>query len=256
MSKSIEYWYLARKLSRGWPEALGLYIRLLWIPLRKKVFGRTPIAINVRIEGESHTIWIRDGADIATLREVFIDGEYDVPVESAPKHIADIGAHIGTASLFFNAKYPRVSITAYEPDPENYQLLVRNTKTIPSIRCIQAAIATSCGERTLYRDSESSFGSSLVHRKHLQDAATVSAIALDDVLADGVDYVKFDIEGAEGELFSNTPALDRCPFYIGEVHHDLIPQTDPQSFAAVFPGFKWDFRRSSSQNRSIMWFMR
>jgi len=42
--------------------------------------------------------------------------------------IIDCGANIGCASVWFATQYPKARILAVEPDPDNFRMLVRNSK--------------------------------------------------------------------------------------------------------------------------------
>jgi hypothetical protein len=108
-------------------------------------------------------VHIRAGeSDIATLRQVFLGGEYDL---SHPEHlknrvlaryreiiakgsapiIADIGANIGSASLWFKQQFPEAAVVAVEPDPDNAAVLKRNLSGRPLVTVVEAAIGATAG---------------------------------------------------------------------------------------------------------------
>jgi len=67
-----------------------------------------------------------------TIREVFDDLVY-LPdwFEIDPrkvKTVLDIGALIGSFSLWAHEKWPKAEIFAFEPDPESYEFLLKNIK--------------------------------------------------------------------------------------------------------------------------------
>jgi len=41
-------------------------------------------------------------------------------------NIVDVGAHIGAFSIYAATKYPHARIYSYEPDPQNYEKLIKN----------------------------------------------------------------------------------------------------------------------------------
>jgi hypothetical protein len=79
----------------------------------------------------SKPTWLRpDSSDLLTMREVFLDRDYDFPVRDNVKYIVDAGANIGLASIFFANKYPDAKIIAIEPEKENFLLLKRNAQPL------------------------------------------------------------------------------------------------------------------------------
>ncbi|KAE8413230.1 S-adenosyl-L-methionine-dependent methyltransferase [Aspergillus pseudocaelatus] len=58
--------------------------------------------------------------------EIFEDHEYDRVKLSKTPFIVDVGANIGLFSLYMKEKYPLAKIIAFEPAPENVEVLNRN----------------------------------------------------------------------------------------------------------------------------------
>src|SRR5688500_414682 len=63
---------------------------------------------------------------LLSVRELFIEEIYRFRSTTPQPVILDCGAHIGMSLLFFKLNYPGASITAFEPDPENYRLAAQN----------------------------------------------------------------------------------------------------------------------------------
>ena len=206
------------------------------------------------VEGSNISFFVRDGADISALREIFAEGEYsfDMLPPVTPRHIADLGAHIGTSVLYFHTIYPQARITAYEPDPENFKLLLKNVSALPQIECVNAAVAGTAGTVLFHQNIGSSTRSSLARLDGSNEGIEVASMRFDDVIQDGVDFVKFDIEGAEDELFSAASPEDirKVSRYVGEFHHYLIPKTN-EEFERLFPGFTSTWK-SRGHNVSIV----
>lgn len=211
------YWSIAKTLSRASPFPLLAY--LLWIPVRKKLLGRKAVRVRLWINGSYYRFFLRDAADIAALREVFVEKEYALP-DIAATRIVDIGAHIGCASLFFATQYPEADVVAYEPEPDNFETLKRNMQPFKNVSCVNAAVSDQEGAIDFYI-SPSSLGSSLYEREGSRKI-TVCSRTLDQVLSLPVDVLKFDIEGAEHTLFSASKRRDIPRFIIGELHYDLM----------------------------------
>jgi hypothetical protein len=86
-------------------------------------------------------------------------------------------------------------------------------------------------------------------------ATTVETVALDDILSrQPTDLVKFDIEGIEYELFASSKLAVAIPFYVGEMHYDLIGHTSAE-FLSFFPGYTAQERRIAPQ-RTILTLVR
>ena len=237
------YWPTAKALSVGRMSRFFLFSTLLSIPVRKRLFGKTPkkLILHIKSLGEVK-FFVRDGADISALREIFAEGEYRFmeTIKYQPKHIADIGAHIGSASLFFMSNFPEAKIVCYEPDPGNFQLCKLNLKRFPSVTLINAAVAGVSGKVAFYAHRGSSTKSSItkVQKEESFKPIEVDAVMLNSVIQRGVDMIKFDVEGSEYEIFSNVSSdqLRQVRLCFGEFHHGLVDKTK-EEFQALFPGF-------------------
>jgi len=122
--------------------------------------------------------------------------------------IVDCGANIGYYSLItakITGKYGKVY--AFEPDPDNYQLLVDNIKNngFTNIIPIKKAVSNKSGRRKLFSDEKNfgniSFSEDNINEKILSIYA--ETISLDDYFKNivnnsKVDFIKMDVEGAEG----------------------------------------------------------
>src|ERR1700747_1771430 len=86
-------------------------------------------------------VTIRPGtSDLRCLRKVFVNNEYAIPFETNPRLIVDAGANIGLPTLFFSGKFPGTKIIAIEPEPSNYDLLVRNCSGVTNVTLWNAAV--------------------------------------------------------------------------------------------------------------------
>ena len=85
-----------------------------------------PTGVHVyRLRANGVRVAIRhQGADAATLAEVFHHRWYDPPAQVStlvgePKGILDLGANIGMFGAAAVARWPTAQVVAYEPDPAN-----------------------------------------------------------------------------------------------------------------------------------------
>lgn len=206
--------------------------------------------------GKKQQVVLKTGSDAATFVEVFLEQEYALPENFKPKTIIDLGSNIGFASIYFNLRDPQASITALEPDPSNLELLAANAGRTDAIKIIPAAIAATAGTQIFYPRPQQGMSSSFI--KHsMSKPISVITYSLDSLLdflkLPIVDLVKFDIEGAEWDVFS-TADLKRINNLIGEYHGDLTGRK-VNEFIALFPGFQSSIRKLSS-NRSIIFLYR
>lgn len=234
--KSIKsYWPLACKIS---DSPTYTFFLLLSIPVRWRLFGRIPRRIQIR----GFDFFVRDGADISALREVFLERQYEV--SSHPKKIADIGGHIGSASLFFHLEHPEAEIYLYEPDPDNFKMSKLNLSKIENIKIFNKAVSSSDDMVDMYLDSGSSTKSSI--KSGNGQKISVPAVSMSSVVRLCFDVIKFDIEGEEYDAFRSVSYQDKekTLFYIGEFHYRLTGKSR-ENFEQLFPGFMFDWGEDS-----------
>ena len=149
--------------------------------------------------------------------------------------VVDVGAHVGLYSLDASALVgPAGKVYAFEPEPRNYKLLLRNIKAngFSNIIALQKAVSDHPGVISLYVDPSDS---SLHSTRPLSEAAVeCEAVVLDQLLVgQPVDMVKIDVEGGElsvlrgmqGIMAANPQMQILCEFvpkYLREA------QTDPK----------------------------
>jgi FkbM family methyltransferase len=206
-------------------KSLQLAIQLWYFALTRKFF---PITNDYTFKGEYNNktlvFYLRYVMDLAVLREVFIDNEYSwCPIEN-PKVIVDLGAHFGDTTLYYHVRFPEATIIAVEPSPENYARLVKHASPIANIKPVQVAVGGSNGTIELNL-GVSSLGHSVVARKDSKDSVTVPLVTLADLLKnkgiEKADLIKFDVEGAEFDIFKSINPTEYANAYIGELHFDL-----------------------------------
>ena len=66
--------------------------------------------------------------------------------------VVDVGAHVGYISIYLAKKYPFIKVYALEPDPTNYECLVRNIELnkVTNIHAINRALSGDGKKRMLY----------------------------------------------------------------------------------------------------------
>jgi FkbM family methyltransferase len=131
--------------------------------------------------------------------------------------VIDLGAHVGYYTLLA-AKLvgPEGKVYAFEPEPTNYALLLKNIALngYENIVTTRVAVSNRVGPATLFLTSLDS-GRHSTHHHGLPEGGTVAveATTLDAFLqAEGwptVDLVKIDVEGAELEVLEGMDQLLR-----------------------------------------------
>lgn len=127
--------------------------------------------------------------------------------------VLDIGAHIGYYTLLA-AKLvgEKGKVFAFEPDPTNFGLLKRNVKTngYKNVILVQKAISNKTEKIKLYL-SKDNLGDHRIYNSHDgRQSIEIEAIRLDDYFKnheEGVDFIKMDIQGAEGSAIQGMPLI-------------------------------------------------
>ena len=194
-----------------------------------RVHRRSSHPIALRLPGLFHPLWVRPGtSDALTFDEVFVAREYELPIRGfAPRHILDLGANVGYASVLFAARWPEVRILAVEPERENMVLLKRNTGGYRTIDALHAAVWSRPGEVAIANpdDEANAFRMTEANANAAQKVpAYTIAQLIDRMGCDRLDLLKMDVEGAEVEILRDAASwLDRVNVMIIELHDRLVP---------------------------------
>ncbi|MGH8571863.1 MAG: FkbM family methyltransferase [Gammaproteobacteria bacterium] len=130
-------------------------------------------------------------------------GEYQAPgfEIAAGDRVIDVGANVGAFTVL--AARQGASVGAYEPHPETFAHLERNTAGL-DVRCLRAAVVATPGPGGTVA-LQPSTESDTRHRVG-EGGIEVPAVALSEVIESGCDLLKLDCVGAEFELLGGTPA--------------------------------------------------
>ena len=124
--------------------------------------------------------------------------------------IVDIGANIGYYTLLAARRAGNSGLVyAFEPEPGNYGLLIKNIRmnSYQNVVAIQKALSNSAGTTQLFTDTINFGNPSFAERNVLKSGGSVNVetIDLDGFLAGqrclSVDLLKVDAQGAEGLIF-------------------------------------------------------
>jgi len=138
--------------------------------------------------------------------------------------VVDIGANIGTFSLYAATVCGASRVISFEPFPDNYRVLSNNIQRneLRNVTCVNQAVAGNRGLRTLRLDATDSGSHSLLIGS-VERGFEVECCMLDDVFErfglTKIDYLKMDCEGAEYEVLENAiPKLQRIGRISMETH--------------------------------------
>lgn len=165
-----------------------------------------------------------DTLDLFAPKELELLALYDA---LSYRRVADIGANVGLHAQWMAAKCGW-QVEAYEPDPEIFQQLERNTAGL-QVFCHNAAVSDQSGEAAFVRVMNNRTGSHLQGMKSpygpLQEIR-VQTLDARTVLRD-VEFAKIDAEGSEWAILSR---LEGDTDFVTEI-------TSPEIAAKVFDRF-------------------
>jgi FkbM family methyltransferase len=224
-------------------------------------------------------------------REVFVNRDYDrASVENLFKYlminsivrseglcVLELGANIGTQSLYIMLEPAVEKVIAVEPDPRNLDFLTKNIRYNnfeESIIVVPMAASSKNETMKIHYSLGNSGGSSALHHNREAGSVTVEARTVPDlcVLAglteDSVDLVWMDIEGLEPAVIRSMSAitergvpifLEFSPNFYGaestssfveflREHYNFCVSFDEASPANI----SWDELKSTTRQRNIL----
>lgn len=131
---------------------------------------------------------------VFNYKEIFNQEVYFFDSDKSDPLIIDGGANIGLAVNYFKKRFPSGRVIAFEPDPEIFRYLTKNTEGLEGVELVQKGLWSV--EDTLTFEEEGADAG------RLDDKGTksVEVTRLSPYLNNQVDYLKLDIEGAEFEV--------------------------------------------------------
>lgn len=216
------------------------YRRYIWLVIRHGWAARyRPKYANIGVG----TMFIPDALSfIYQYLEIFHHEIYRFNPKRAKPLILDCGANVGTSLMFFSHNYPDAEIHCFEPDPDVFGYLQKNTERnkLKNVQLHQKAIWTH--NDFLYFAQEGADGGAVADSD--QNTIKVQSQSLRELLLqyERVDFLKMDIEGAEAEV------IDDCKDVLHKIdnlfieYHSFVssPQTLDKILAILSQnGFKY-----------------
>lgn len=207
----------------------GHRLRVLWIwlvlVLKRRLGIRAEIGLRLRWRGPRSVVEavISDASELRVIREVFVNGEYDLPAIS-PDLILDLGSNVGLSVLYFADRYPEARIIAVEPARRAFARLQRNVGGLPNVRLLRAAAVGTDGPVRLHTGWQSWASSLFAENEDMYEVEEVDGRTVDSILAafgeKRADVVKLDVEGAEAEVLAGSAAVSRARCVVFEFHQE------------------------------------
>jgi FkbM family methyltransferase len=148
----------------------------------EKVFGLTPTNSLLETLFVLSTTWIFRDHDV-------------LPRNISNPTIIDIGAHIGITALYFSRHNPTAKIICYEPNPDIFTILKKNTRRAMNIKLINSAVHDYSG-RAKFKIGTQAWGGSLLDNGET-NTINVKVTPASLVCHDHIDLLKLDAEGSE-----------------------------------------------------------
>ena len=153
---------------------------------------------------------------ISTEKKVLSQEEIELFLELTEKHynvspqtgdyFFDIGSNIGTTAIFMAQQFKDINVVAFEPEPENYKLLLINSilNDCENIKSEKLAVSDKKGKLYFHVDSDASDSSAISETATaFEGDIEVDTISLDEYLEsegipfERVKYLWVDVEGHE-----------------------------------------------------------
>ncbi|MCS4157958.1 FkbM family methyltransferase [Salinibacter ruber] len=194
----------------------------LWERQRLRAYDRhTPTTTSLL---DQPTRIVDTASFLSAYRAIFEDEIYAFkPADQTPS-IIDGGANVGLATLYWKKKWPEADVTAFEPDPQVFEVLEWNCNQhgYPDVNLIQKGLWSKNG--TLQFDPDGADAGQVRNNhtatgKGRDDTESVRVVRLAKFLDQPIDLLKLDIEGAESEVLLDCEgALDTVENLFVEYH--------------------------------------
>ena len=228
------------KIGDGLGSKLALTLFLMHSRLAAKLKGPQAEEIRkfrIKANGIAMKLCISNSfSDAFVLCEVFKGNDYLKNPIAKPKVIFDLGANIGLTAMRFHAAYPEASIYCFEPDPENFAKLALNAAGIPQIKAFDCGLSDKAETLTFYKSKDFHMRNSTTSRNPSDIKTSIRCVSFEEAMTmagvEFIDFLKFDIEGAELKALGTTSCLRNVGSFAGELHPYLWKNGDEEQIIA------------------------
>ncbi len=186
---------------------------------------------------------------LSAVAEV-LAGEYESWSFGEELTVLDIGANVGSFTIWANMRWPCSRIHAYEPHPETFRMLTRNVAGLSNIVCHNVAVYPCERERDLFwtrypGDGESGLVTYMAETfENLLQGSIFEVPILHPRDLPQCDVIKVDVEGAETAILKNMN-LEQVSLilleYQNKENRDSIKELLSSDFTLVHEdSMRWD----------------
>ncbi|MHA8066976.1 FkbM family methyltransferase [Aquirufa sp. ROCK2-A2] len=196
-----------------------------------------------------HPLWLRNhSSDFSVFYQIFLKHEYAINFAFEPKVILDCGANVGLASVYFKNRFPQSKIISIEPDRDNFDMLLQNTRGYSDVFCVKGAVWNKETNLIIKDQGIGSWGF-MIEESSLQTNDSIKSYTIAQLMTqfgiDQIDILKIDIEGSEKELFESNfeTWLPKTKVIIIELH-DKMRAGSTRSFFNALSTFDYSLEMS------------
>ncbi|MDO8265286.1 MAG: FkbM family methyltransferase [Candidatus Parcubacteria bacterium] len=166
--------------------------------------------IKIHLRGQIMFVRTIDRIAALYLRKFFLLENFETKIFGSfiktGMTIVDIGANLGYYSLIAaELTGNEGKILAFEPEPENFSLLLKNIEAngYKNIKAFNLAVSDRSGKTNLFVCEESTGSHKIYDSGENRKSIAVSSVSIDDFLGktSKIDIIKIDVEGAEPYVF-------------------------------------------------------
>ena len=230
-----------KKAAQEWLSHVARFGLLKGTQVVRLKSQRSTRLATLEVPGGGGPFFVRPGtSDMAIFDEVFFS-KY-LPRDRSFRTVIDCGANIGCTVRYWKWLDPDCTVIAVEPDPENFDLLQKNTAKFNGIQCIRAGIWPTTGALHLEKEG---VGHSAI-RTTMGGSGDTEAVTIPGLLdrshLDRIDLLKIDIEGSELELFTQGDLswIGKVGTIAIELHDHWRPGCGDAFFKAIAP-YSWTY---------------
>jgi FkbM family methyltransferase len=124
--------------------------------------------------------------------------------------VIDIGANIGFYTAYLAQKVGKTGkVYAFEPDSENFRRLKQNTRHLPQVIAVQAAVSNENGVLKVYKSKMLNVDHRTYPVENADTVEEIKCIALDSFIPENEKpgFIKIDIQGFEFFAFQGMSKL-------------------------------------------------
>ena len=193
--------FKAIKILKNWPVFVLIYFRIIKKP---SVFFKTRDGCILKIRN------VPKSTDIHVFTQIWLENVYLKNFNiNENATVIDIGSHIGLFSIYVAQKLKNCKIFCFEPNLENYNVLMENIEinSIKNISTFNNAVSSKSGIIKFY-NSQKDFAANSMYEK-VGEEIQVQSITLENIIEKNkikkCNLLKMDCEGAEYDILMNIP---------------------------------------------------